>query len=266
MDSAIPWKRFAAAVALAILAGCGGGGGDTSSGTSASGGNQPVTNASPGGIWNGTDGQGLQVTGIITETGEAYFLDSDGTQYFGTVTTSGNDLAGSFTGYTELGKTFMDGSTSGTGTLTGTVDARSTLSFTTTFNSQGGGESVDNVLLQYFQTYAQASSLSTIAGSYTETANGDVLTVNSDGSALIQESETGCVVNGTVSIVNASYNAYGVQFSYSGCQGEFAVLNGSTFNGLATLDSAVSPEQLIVGTQAKVGATGVSIIITFNRT
>ena len=253
------WPQFLTIASFVLVTGCGGGGDASSSGET------QAQSASPGGIWQGTDGNGLQITGIVTETGDAYFLDSNGTQYFGTVSTSGNNLTGSFTGYTEFGDTFTDGSTSGTGSLTGTVDARTSMSFSTTFTTAGGSTNQDNFALQYNQIYAQSSSLSTVAGTYTDASTGNVLNIASDGSVSLQVTSTGCAVTGDATIINSQYNAYSVQFTYSGCQGGYSALNGVQFNGLATLNTSVSPEQLIVGADAKTSTGGISLINTFNR-
>src|ERR1035437_8606215 len=83
--------RWTMLVAVVVLTACGGGGGGSTP--------APISNASPGGIWQGTDSiTGLSIYGIITESGEFRFLRADGSQYFGTVTTSGNNISGSFGG------------------------------------------------------------------------------------------------------------------------------------------------------------------------
>jgi hypothetical protein len=69
-------------------------------------------------------------------------------------------------------------------------------------------------------------------------------------------SSLACGGTGTVSIINANYNAYRVVLEYANCQG----LDGTQRSGLATLDSAKTPEELIVG----VDGDG-SIVLTLNR-
>jgi hypothetical protein len=80
-----------------------------------------------------------------------------------------------------------------------------------------------------------------------------------------QNPSNGCVLNGTVSIINASYNAYRVQYSYASCQGQEAVLNGVQFGGLATLDNTASPERAIVGVTGQSGGTKYAIVSVLNR-
>jgi len=58
--------------------------------------------------------------------------------------------------------------------------------------------------------------------------------VGSNGGLFSQDSVSGCVLNGTVSVINASYNAYKIQFDYASCTGQAAALNGIQFSGLAT--------------------------------
>lgn len=64
----------------------------------------PPPDASAGGIWQGTESStGLEILGLVTETGEAHFIRSDGVQYFGTVEVDVNSVSGDFTGVTPIG-------------------------------------------------------------------------------------------------------------------------------------------------------------------
>lgn len=255
--------RVAAGLALCVLAvGCGGGGGgggDTQT-------PPPVVNASPGGIWEGKLGSGQDVLGLVTESGEFHFLTDDGTQYFGTVTTNANTATAQFTGYTQFGFVFEDGTTRGTGSLTGTVQARSTFNASTTFRTSAGNNNSNTVTLTYHTAYERDSSLATISGNFRDLATGNILSIDSNGVAFLQNSSTGCIVNGNLSIINAQFNAYRAQYTYSNCQGQNAVLNGTTFRGIATLDNTSVPEALVVGAQALIGSTGISAIDILERT
>jgi hypothetical protein len=119
--------RLAAPVLVALLgllvAACGGGGGSGDGGATP----PPPKNASPGGIWKGTTSGGQSILGLVTETGEFYFLQSDGAQYYCFVSVSGNSVSSGFTGITQVGTTFPNGSTRGSGTLTATLAERSSL-------------------------------------------------------------------------------------------------------------------------------------------
>jgi hypothetical protein len=242
-----------------LVVGCGGGGGGTQTPAP-----PPIQNAVVGGIWEGQLGSGQQVLGLVTETGEFHFLADDGVQYFGTVTSSANAVSATFTAYTELGTEFQDGTTRGTGSLTGTISARATMSANTTFTTSAGSQNGNTISLTYNALYDRDSSLGTIAGNFTD--GFVVVNINANGVAFAQDPASGCVLNGNVSIINAGFNAYRVQYTYSGCQGELAVLNGSTFRGLGVLDNTVSPEELVVGSQGLIGNVGISEIFVIRRT
>jgi hypothetical protein len=120
--------------------------------------------------------------------------------------------------------------------------------------------------LTYNPIYDRDSSLATLAGNFEDLRTGAIVNINSNGVAFSQNPANGCVLNGQASIINAQFNAYRVQYTYSSCQGADAVLNGVTFRGLATLDNTGSPEAIIVGAQALIGSTGVSAIEILERT
>jgi len=249
-------------IGLLALAGCGGGG---------SGGGQvnttppPVTNASPGGIWRGTSSaSGLQVIGLIDEAGEFHFIQSDNVQYVGTATVSGNSISANFDGFTQVGTVFQDQTTHGTGTASGSVQQRSSLTLNTQFKTDGGASSSGTLNLMFDTLYNRASSLATIAGNYS--SNGEVITVDSNGNVFAQDPTSGCVTNGTVSIINATYNAYKVQFSYANCTGQYNVLNGLQFNGMGTLDNTKSPETAIIGVTAQSGNNRYAAVLQLTRT
>jgi hypothetical protein len=244
--------RTAAVVGMAALwalAGCGGGGGSDSSGGSTSGGGAAApANASTGGIWNGTDqATGLALVGLVTETGEFHFIRSDDTQYFGTLTTSGNNVSGNLTGVTAVGYMFPDGSTTGTGTYTGTVQARATLNGSVRFTTQRGETATGNATLSFNSVYNQSSSLAKIAGNYRDLDTNAVINLSSNGVIFTQDPVTGCLTNGVVAVINSSYNAYRIEYSFTGCRAPYTRLNGTTARGLATLDTTTSPNRAVIG-------------------
>jgi hypothetical protein len=234
-------------LALWALAGCGGGGGGGGSSPTAVTPTVP-TNASPGGVWNGTDqATGLALVGLVTETGEFHFIRSDDTQYFGTLTTSGNNVSGNLTGVTAVGYVFPDGSTTGTGTYTGTVQARSTLNGSVRFTTQRGETATGNSTLSFNSVYNQSSSLAKIAGNYRDLDTNAVINLSSNGVIFSQDPVTACIVNGVVTVINSSYNAYRVEYSFTGCRSPYTRLNGTTARGLATLDTTTSPNRAVIG-------------------
>lgn len=242
----------AALVAAVSLTACGGGGGSSSTGVPTppptGGGAAPPAPSTVGGIWQGSiPSLGVSVIGLVAETGEFHFLQSDDVQYFGTLSASGSSLSGAYVGVTPVGFTFLDGSTTGTGTITGSVGARSSMAVQSAFRTALNNTSTANFTLTYSAVYERPSSLATIAGNYRDPSTNAVINVNSAGVVFSQDATTGCVINGQVSIIDARYNAYRVQYSFSSCRGADMVLNGTTANGLATLDNTVSPERAIIG-------------------
>lgn len=256
--------RIFALGAVLCAAACGGGGGGSSGSIAPP---PPPPSASAGGVWEGTESvTGLEVVGLVSETGELHFIREDGTQYSGTAGVSGNSVNANLTGYTAPGFVFEDGSTSGTGSFSGTVQERSTLTGTTSFRTSRGTQTSGTLSLRYNSLYERDSSLATIAGNFRELFEGFVVSVNANGTVFAQDPASGCVVNGTVTVIDARFNVYRVQYGYSSCTGLDAMLNGTTFRGLATLDSTASPEGLIVMATGAAGSANVSIVWLFQRT
>gem|GEM_PF-1658379 len=244
-------------------AGSDGGSGGNDGGSS--GGPGTPTNASPGGIWEGQTSTGQLILGLATESGEFHFITGDGVQYFGTVTTSGNTASASYTGVTAFGTVFQDGSSFGTGTLTGSIEQRSSLIGTTSFTTEKGMVIPGTIALTYNPVYERDSSLPTIAGNFRQDETNYVLSINSDGVAFLQDPDSGCTVNGTVSIIDAEYNAYRVEYTYQNCTGIDAVLNGLEFTGLATLYPVEDRELLILAASSTSGSTLLSAVMLFER-
>jgi hypothetical protein len=244
--------------ALIFVVSCGGGGGG--------GGGLSASNASPGGIWRGTDSiSGLQVVGLVTEDGEFHFIRSDKVQYVGTASTFGNSISANGEGFVPFGSAFPDGSVHGTGTASGTIQARTSTNLNTQFKTDAGTVSSGTLSLTFDALYNRPSSLGTISGTFTDTSTGVAVTVDSTGAVFAQNPSTGCILNGTVSVLNASYDAYRVQYSFANCQGQAAVLNGVQFSGLATLDNTTTPERAIVGVTGQSGGTKYAIVDVLDR-
>jgi hypothetical protein len=249
--------RLVALFICALLASCD----EWGSGSSSS------TNVDPGGIWTGVDtvGGGEQMVGIVTEDGQANFIDQNGIQYVGTIDMSGDTFTVNIQGYAPFGSTFSDGSTHGTGTATGTITARQSISGTTTFTTDAGTTTTGALTLTFNALYNVPSSLATIAGSYTDQATGSVVTISSDGTIFSQNPATGCVINGTASIINASYNAYGFQIEYANCKGVYAKLNGIPLAGLGLFDNTASPAAIIAGGTSSSGGVNYGIAYELNQ-
>lgn len=226
-----------------FLAACGGGGGGSGPTSTP----MPQQNASPGGIWTGTDPvSGLQIEGLVDESGNFHFIRSDGAQYIGAAATSGNSLSSTFQGFTAVGYAWPDGSTHGTGSLSGTVTSRQTINAQVSFTTDAGSKSGGNLTLTFDSLYDSGGALSTIEGSYGD-SYGDTATVYSSGQVFYQSASTGCSGSGTASVPNSQYDLYQVNITLQGCTGADAALNGVALAGEGAYNGQTSPAQLTVG-------------------
>ncbi len=256
------FARFLCVLSLAaICVACGGGGGGAAPTPQ-----PPVVNASPGGIWEGIDSDGDSVVALVTETGRFHFIDEFGNQGSGILNVSnGNDVSGNFQFVTPFGITFPDGTTLADCTLSGTVTERGTMTVTVNCTTTAGLQDLITVTLNYNVLYERDSSLATIAGMYDD-GSGIVTEIASDGTISEQDPVSGCVTNGQVSVIDiGAFNLYDVEFGFSNCTGQFAIFNGTSFVGLATLDNTVAPEALIVAATGDVAGTLVSFFSVSER-
>jgi hypothetical protein len=224
------------------------------------------TTGSAAGLWTGTDSaSGLQLTGFINANGQADFIRSDGVQFVGTAQVSGTTLDISLNGYTQYNYQFSDGSTFGTGTFSGTFGSGSTISGSLQFATGGTTTITSTWSLTFDSLYNTASSLGTISGTYTDNLaavsagvdplSGASATISSSGVLFAQGSTNDCVVNGTITVTNASYDLYQVSYTFANCSGSYAVLNGVQFSGLAELNTNASPAVMVIAVTGE-SATG----------
>jgi PKD repeat protein len=198
-----------------------------------------TVDAPVGGLWFGTatiSGQGeLQLAAIVAEDGRVYFLQEDGVMYWGTVESSGEEMAATLQGAGLLALPLYDGSAYGTASLRGTIEERTTIAAGLTFTTELGDKTTSAFSLEYDPHYEDASSLASIAGNYEDAMglHAGVLSISSNGTLFLQDPDSGCVVNGGVAIIDPTHDAYEVLFSYSSCTGPDARLNGVAFTGLA---------------------------------
>ncbi|MFD2231322.1 hypothetical protein [Alkalimarinus sediminis] len=236
-------NKLVVAIATLTVTACGGGGGG-----SAPAATPTVPNAAVGGIWTGittlTDGTTFETAGFITETGELRFITDDGAQQVGTITASGNSFTASITEYAEAGSP-------ATGTVSGTISARQTL----TGSAQFAGETTSTFEYSYDSIYDRNSSLATIAGIYSDSDGAgytETYTVDSDGTITGSDTE-GCVFGGAISILNANYNMYRVNLTVSNCD---------TFDGSYTGLGALTDEGGDVNDTFVLSVTGTNYVIS----
>jgi Protein of unknown function (DUF3443) len=248
---------------LVLLSGCGGGGG---SGGAANNNPPPVMNQPLGGIWTTTyvvssgpnTGDTIDAVVVSTDSGTYFSAGknaTNGCESLGTgtgtdvgnqVTVSGHAFVATFGIPPPTSCTFPDGSTSGTTTLNGTIDAGVSItetsgSITTTLGTVYPDTQVP-LTLNLSSVYNEASSFSKIAGNYTlNVPNGAPLTVNSDGTFVYPTDSTGCSASGHFGILDATHAVMSVSLIASNC----GLLSGNNFTGLAFLDDTVLPARLV---------------------
>src|SRR5687767_12068498 len=105
----------------------------------------PAPEASPGGVWQGTSSLGFGVVGLVSESGQFHFIQGDGAQLVGRLTTSGDELSANFVGYVPFREKFDDGSTTGVGSLSGNLDERSSISADIDFTTSRGDSSQSTI-------------------------------------------------------------------------------------------------------------------------
>jgi len=254
------WITFTAVVGLssvmALFAGCNTDLDNNSGSTS--------TDQSATGVWSGSDSvSGLGVTAIINSGGDATFIRGDGVQFTGTVQVSGSALAVTVDGYSDFGSAFSDGSTSGLGTLNGTVTTASTITASLTFTTADSTAITGSWSLTYEAVSNNASSPAAAAGNYTDTVTGAVLSINSNGVMTSQSANNGCVLNGTISTSDTAHDVYEVAYTFGSCTGNYTVLNAVQFTGLAYLNAS-SPAQLTLAVTGASATTKYAVVSTLN--
>ena len=188
-----------------------------------------------GGMWTSTapDSSGHN-TGVpsfmlVAETGkffasQAPMIEQEST---GTLSVIGESVTGTdliaFTAPLNCGSGFCNNASAGT-PLGGNVITQSSM------NLNGNVWSYSNV-------YNQPSSLAAIAGNWTGIgpySSGQTLNISSSGVVFEQDASSGCTVNGQVSLIDPSYNAYSITVAYSNCI-QYSGFNGQTASGLAAI-------------------------------
>jgi len=247
-------------LSLLVLAGCGGGGGDGGGITRP----PPPANDSPGGIWAGERPNGTPIVVLISETGEIRILDEFGNQGFGTVVvTNQTNVTANYRIAPPFGDTVIDGSESATCSFAGTLQERVSMEYQLDCMTSLGTAFGGAITLTYSAAYDTDSSLASIAGQYD--ADGDVLTIDATGAVFLQGSQTGCVVNGQVSVLRSAWNLYAVTAATENCQPPYDPLNGASWEGLGTVVPEVGADTLLGGLTTEVGGLPVSLVLVLPR-
>jgi len=252
--SGVPYVLPGLLLCLTLTA-CGGGGGESGA----------PANESIGGVWTGKDSDNNDLVVLVTEAGAFRFLDvTSGFQGFGAATvTNGSSVTLNYTQVAPYGDTFSDGGVSATCSATGTLREGESLTVNISCRSNANSTWTEQASLAYDSTYDRDSSLAAIAGLYDD--DGEVMSIDRNGKLFEQNAATGCVLNGQVSIIDSAWNAYGIAFSIGNCQGLYAPLNGSSWDGIATLESAGTTETLVAGVTGNVQGVTASIVVALPK-
>ncbi len=228
-------------------------------------GNTNPTAQSATGVWGGTDSvSGDAVTALISSTGQAVFIRGDGDQFTGTAQVSSNNLAMSVSGYPDFSATFPDGSSYGIGTLSGTVSSAASLAATLSFTTDGNSSITGDWSLTYQSLSNDGSSTGMISGDYTDSVTQSQISISTGGVLSGTNTGNGCTMNGTVSTGDSTHDIYEVSYTFSNCTGTYQALNGIELTGLATLNSNLSPAQIIMAVTGASATAKYGLVSTLN--
>lgn len=106
--------------------------------------------------------------------------------------------------------------------------------------------------------YSEPSSLAQLAGSWTD--GGNTVTINADGTFFEQQA-SGCVINGTLTIIDPTHNLYAASLEVTNCTSSTA---GIAFTGLGYLnDSNPNAWQFLAELSGPNPAAGGAAMIIF---
>ncbi len=262
-------RLLLATPALLALAGCGGG-------TSNEGGAFGLqTESSPGGIWSGlelVEGEPvLETVLLITQSGRLHAVREDGVQSIGQASARRGEISATYTAALPFGEVFADGSDAGSGSFVGQIFAGVSIDASFIFDTAQDTRTDGVLALDFVDDYNRSSSLDDIAGLWT--SPGLTLDISADGEIFGQAQDTGCILNGTVSIIDPLYTLYDVSWEYTACTAPLDSLNGVTFGGLIALIDApeepdggpTGPAVIFGGAVGSVSGVDVAVELYFER-
>lgn len=233
------------------------------------------TDSSPGGIWLGleiVEGEYLLDTVVlITQNGRLHALREDGAQSTGQAGARRGEITAAYTTVLPLGMTFDDGSSAGTGDFAGQIFGGVSIDGNFVFDTTAGTRSEGVLALDFDGNYNRTSSLAEISGLWV--TPGLTLDISETGTIFGQETGTGCIINGNVSIIDPLYSVYDFEWQYSACEAPLDVFNDVTFSGIVAMFGApeepdedpTGPDQLLGGVIGSVSGTDVAVAVQFDR-
>jgi hypothetical protein len=198
-----------------------------------------------GTLTNSATQQETPVIAIIDENGDGSMAGQDGTYYRLNVAQAANNVSGSFHGYSQAAD-FPNGSQSDTGSIAAAITQPG---LSGTLTDQAGN--TETLSLNFDNVYTLSSSLPTLAGTWSMSANGLNLTatIQTDGTFSAVDSNS-CSYSGAFGLIDVNFNAYSVYYVRS-CNG-----TSLTFSGLASYFPAAgstTPAQIKVLADDSVG-------------
>lgn len=254
-----------ATTALLALAGCG----DT---TNEGGSFGLQTESSPGGIWSGleiVDGEPvLETVVLITQSGRLHAVREDGVQSIGQASARRSEISATYTAALPFGELFADGSNAGTGSFVGQIFTDVSIDGSFILDTGQGTRTEGVLALDFVDAYNRSSSLEQIAGLWT--SPGLTLDISATGEMFGQAQDTGCIINGTVSIIDPLFALYDVSWAYTACVAPLDSLNDVTFAGMVALiappDDGTSGTDVVLGGAAgRVSGVDVAVELNFER-
>ena len=177
----------------------------------------------------------LELVCVVTDVTTGDFVAG----VHGTGQVSGNQITGSGTIHAAPGTTLADGSTVANVTISvGTVSGRASLDLTV-----GAAGTSTSVSTTFDNSYDRGSDLVTVAGAYSSfDIFGDPASFSVDANGIItSQSNSGCVGNGQISIIDANFNAYNVTLDVTSC----GALDGM-YDGLGITQDNVTMDDVFV--------------------
>jgi hypothetical protein len=202
-----------------------------------------VANASPGGFWVGMDSNSEAVEILAAEDGVFFFQRGPFADSVGVLGVANGD---SINGVMDVTQQYGDFGAAGRVEckLTGSVNARISMLLDVRCRSSQDKEILTTLFLEYDPRYDRGSSLQQITGSYLFDF-GSVINITGDGMIFGQDSQTGCLATGKITILDPRFSVYEIALNFATCPGVDSELYNQSMIGLALLDETLMPERLV---------------------
>jgi hypothetical protein len=134
---------------------------------------------------------------LLTDAGQLFLLEA--------TSVADGQVSATIVAHAGYGETFFDGSEVAYGILAGSISDRARIEADWVLESGDLG----SMVLEYDSVYERGSDLARLAGTWSA-SDGTVFSIDASGEIFAQR-ESGCVYDGNIRIVDASYNVYRVR-------------------------------------------------------